>query len=196
MVLGLIGAAIGGLASLSAAKKQSSAANNATALQNRIYEETIDRLSPFYDAGASTALPAYLFEMGLGERPDGYTGITMSPGAQFALSEGRDTIEAGAAGRGGLFSGSSLKGLERFRFGLAQQDRDNQLNRMLTLSQMGMNAATAQGAAGTNFAANAGNAMMQGANASSAGIVGAANAINSGINNYLQYQTMNKIWGQ
>lgn len=194
MVLGLIGAAIGGIASLSAASKQTKAANSATALQQRVYDETINRLSPFYDAGAQTALPAYLFEMGLGERPSGYEGISLSPAGQFALTEGRDTIEAGAAARGRLFSGATMKGLERFRTDLARSDRDNQLNRMLTLAQMGQNAAAQQGTAGSNFAVNAGNTMMQAGNAASAGIVGASNAINSGINNHLQYQAMNRIF--
>lgn len=194
MVLGLIGAAIGGIASLSAANKQAKSADAATALQNRIYEETIDRLTPFYDAGAQSALPAYLFEMGLGERPQGYGGMEMSPAAQFALTEGRDTIEAGAAGQGRLFSGATMKGLERFRTDLARSDRDNQLNRMLTLTQMGQNAAAQQGTAGSNFAVNAGSTMMQAGNARSAGIMGVSNAINSGIDNYLQYQAMNRIF--
>lgn len=192
-VLGLVGSAVSGVASLMGGNDQADAAADALKLQKKIYGQTVNRMLPYYEAGAETALPAYLFEMGLGERPEGYGGIEMSPAAQFALTEGRDTIEAGAAGRGGLFSGSTLKGLERYRTDLARSDRDNQLNRMLGVVNSGQNAAGNLGAMGANFASNASNAMMQGANATSAGYMGLANAVNSGIDNYLQYQTMNRM---
>lgn len=122
-----------------------------------------------------------------------YGGITLSPAAQFAMTQGRDTIEAGAAGRGGLYSGSTAKGLEDFRFGLSAQDRDNQLNRLLGLTQMGANAAAGQGAQGTAFAQSAGNNILQAGNAKSAGIIGGVNSVNDAIGNWYGYQQMNKL---
>lgn len=122
-----------------------------------------------------------------------YGGITMSPAGQFALEQGRGTIEAGAAGRGGLYSGSALKGLEDYRFGLAAQDRENQLGRLMNVSSMGQAAAGGQASANQNYSSMAGGAIGARGNAQAAGIVGGVNAINSGIQNYLGYQQMSQL---
>lgn len=137
------------------------------------------------------AAEAWAAENAVGATP--YSGITMSPAAQFAMTQGRDTIEAGAAGRGGLYSGSALKGLEDFRFGLAAGDRENQLGRLMNLSSMGQAAAGGQAGANQNYSTQAGGAIGAAGNAKAAGIVGGVNAINSGIQNYLGYQQMNRL---
>lgn len=186
------GAAISGLAANSAANKQTKAAKNTVQLQRQVYDEQNQRLQPFLDAGMGGLNP-YLYELGLADRPEGWQGLSMSPGAQFALQQGRDAIEAGAAARGGLFSGSTAKGLEDYRQRVATQDRDNQLNRLLGLTQMGQSAAAGQGAAGIQFANAAGNAMQQGANAAGAGMIGIGNAANDAIGNYMAYQNFNRL---
>lgn len=119
-----------------------------------------------------------------------YQGISMSPGTQFALSQGRDTIEAGAAMRGGINSGATLAGLERLRMGMAAQDRDSQLNRLGGLADMGMGAAGMQANAGNALAANnanstqfMGNALANRGNAQAAGAVGVGNALQGAISN-------------
>lgn len=121
-----------------------------------------------------------------------YQGISMSPASNFLLSQGRDTIEAGASG-GGLYSGATLKGLEGYRQNVASTDRDSQLNRLLGLVQGGQSAAAGQGAAGANFANSAGSAMLQGGNAKAAGYMGVGNAFNDGIGNYVGYQNFNNM---
>jgi hypothetical protein len=110
-------------------------------------------------------------------------GLSMSPAAQFALQQGRDTVEAGAAARGGLNSGATLAGLERLRMGMAAQDRDNQLNRLAGLADMGQGAAGMQAQAGNAFAAQASNALAQRGNAQSAGAIGVGNAFGGMMNN-------------
>lgn len=145
-------------------------------------------------------------------------GLSMTPGAQFAMREGRDTMEAGAAARGGLNSGATLAGLERLRFGMAQQDRENQLNRLGGMVDMGQGAAGMQASAGNAFAGQANNAlgnlgavqantaMMSGqaqaqglmgaANAQGAGMMGAANALSGGVNNILGWQAYQQMANQ
>ena len=178
--------------SRSAGRAQERASAQATALQREIYDDTTERLDPFVGAG-NNALSAYLFELGMGDQPEGYQGITLSPAAQFAMEQGRGTIESGAAASGGLFSGATAKGLEGFRHGIASQDRDNQLNRLLSLVQGGQSAASGQGAAGINFANQAGSNILAAGNAKAAGIVGGVNSINDAIGNYYGYQNFNRL---
>ena len=139
-----------------------------------------------------------------------YQGISMSPAARFALEQGRDATEAGAAARGGLNSGATLAGLERLRFGMAAQDRENQLNRLGGMVDMGQGAAGMQASAGNAFAGQANNALgqlgavqantamqagqaqaagfMNAANARGAGMMGASNALAGGVSNLLGWQ--------
>lgn len=197
----MIGAAIGStligaVGARSAARAQGRAANSQLQLgreqmaQNQAqYDTQVQRFNPYYQAGTN-ALAAYQSELGLGSRPEGYTGISMSPGAQFALEQGRDTMEAGAAMRGGLNSGAALAGLERLRMGMAAQDRDSQLNRLAGMTDMGMGAAGMQAQAGNALSANnanstqfMGNALANRGNAAASGAVGMANALQGGLNN-------------
>ncbi len=125
-----------------------------------------------------------------------YEGISMSPGAQFALQEGRDTVEAGAAHRGGLNSGATLEGLERLRMGLAAKDRDSQLNRLAGLTDMGQGAAGMQASAGNAFANMASTSLANKGNAQAAGAIGAGNAFSGMMDNlsgiYGYQQMMNQ----
>lgn len=189
-------AAIGAIGANRAARAQGRAADGQLQLgreqmaeNRRIYEDQTQRFAPFAGAGQN-ALGAYQYELGLGAQPSGYQGISMSPGAQFALGQGRDTIEAGAAMRGGINSGATLAGLERLRMGMAAQDRDSQLNRLAGLTDMGMGAAGMQANAGNALAAgnaNAsqfmGNALANQGNAAAAGAVGVGNALQGGLQN-------------
>lgn len=112
-----------------------------------------------------------------------FNGIQASPAALFALEQGRDTIEAGAAARGGLNSGATLAGLEKLRFGLSAQDRDNQLNRLAGLVDSGQGAAGQQAVASNAFVGQANNALGNIGNAQSAGIIGSNNAFQNAFSN-------------
>ena len=158
-------------------------------LQREIYDDQTERFAPFLDAGTN-ALGAYQYELGLGDRPQEYQGISMSPAARFALEQGRDTVEAGAAARGGLQSGATLAGLERLRQGMAAQDREQQLNRIGGLADMGQGAAGMQASAGSNFAQGAGqttnfmgNALANWGDAQASGAIGVGNAFGGGLQN-------------
>lgn len=118
-----------------------------------------------------------------------YGGISMSPGTTFALEQGRDTIEAGAAARSGLNSGATLAGLERLRFGLSAQDRETQLNRLGGLTQMGQQAAGMNAANSAMFTQNATNALGDLGNAQAAGSIGVGNALQNGLTN------LSSTWG-
>ena len=118
-----------------------------------------------------------------------YGGISMSPGTRFALEEGRDTLEAGAAARGGLNSGATKAALERLRMGMAAQDRETQLNRLGGVVDLGMNSAARLAANSANFTQNATNALGGIGNAQAAGAIGVGNALQGGI------QNLAGVWG-
>lgn len=62
-----------------------------------------------------------------------------SPGYQNRLANGVDQIEQSAAAQGSLFSGNTLKGMERFRQDLAQNEFNNYANMYNNASDSYMN---------------------------------------------------------
>lgn len=188
----IVGGALGLIGSSRAASAQRDASAQQVALQREIFDQQNANLEPFRLAG-DTALNRLLPLLGLAEQGSDFQPLTMSESSRFMLNEGRDAIESGAAARGGLFSGSTAKGLEDYRRNVAVTDRDNQLNRLFSMLQVGQNAAAGQGAAGTNFANSASQAIGAAGNARSAGIIGGVNAVNDAIGNYYGYQQMNRL---
>lgn len=180
IVGGLGSAVIGASATNSAANAQTRAARNEVELQQQLYDDQSQRFAPYEQIGRN-ALQAYNYELGLGDAPQGYQGISMSPASQFALQQGRDVIEAGAAARGNLFSGATGKALEGYRSNIAMADRDNQLNRLGMLGSTGQAAAGLIGNAAQNQAIGTGNALAAAANANSARAINMGNLFSNAL---------------
>jgi hypothetical protein len=155
-----------------AAETANAAADRQLALQRQMYEESVARQKPFYEAGVN-ALPGYLagIQQG-GELVRGFTpaDYQADPGYAFRLSEGMKALDRTAASRGGLLSGATLKGAERYGQGLASQEYQNAYNRFRDTQGLQRNAlagvvgygptsANAMTTAGSNYATNAGNVM-------------------------------------
>ena len=179
-IAGIGGALIQGGAAKKAASTQAEAGQKQLNLQRNIYKQQKKAFAPFVGAG-KTGLDAYQFELGLGERPEGYGGFQESEAFGNMLTAGRDTIEAGASQRGGLFSGSTGTALEKFRMGLASNEVNTYLNRLGALGQQGQAAAGMQAGAGTNFAQMGSQALGGIGDAQAAGHIGVGNAIMGGI---------------
>lgn len=109
----------------------------------RTRDENLSAYDPFVASGRN-ALAALDYEMGTGAGPEGYQGIMLSPAARFAMEQGRDSIEAGAVAGGSPRSGATIAALERMRQGMAAQDRENQLNRLTDIRNLGYDATGAQ----------------------------------------------------
>jgi len=99
---------------------------------------------------------------------------TQSPGYQFRLDEGMKAIERGAAARGRIDSGETMKALQRYGQGLAAQDYDafeqkqkaDYYNYLAALSgQSGQSAASQAAGLGAASAAGAANIIGSGAQA-------------------------------
>lgn len=245
LVLG--GAALAGTAgsmyaSSQAAKAQKSAANQAAAAtasaaqqstdaQERMFGRQVELQEPFRQAGL-TAQNRLMTLLGLGEdttAPDfgryardfSMADYEADPGYGFRMSEGMKALERSAAARGGLLSGATLKGVERFGQNLAseeyqnafnryQANRANQLNPLQSLYGSGQTSAntltsaagqTGAGLANTYMGMGQGlsNAAMAGGQARASGYTGMANALTSGLstgaNLYMQYPLYNSMAG-
>ena len=180
-------------------------------------------------AQGSAAQTAGTWQPGAGDQGAGYlsrdfkmSDYQQDPGYGFRLSEGMKALERSAAARGGLLSGAMLKGISRYgqdyasneftnAFNRYMQQRGNQYNQLASMAGIGQTATAQLGAAGQNYANNAGanimggaanasNALTSGAAARASGYVGGANAMIGGINNavgsYQQNQLLNRLFPQ
>ena len=235
------GAVLGTVASNKASSAQQSAANRATdvaaqtadqqvALQREIFEKQTELQKPFREAGL--AGQNRLMELlGIGGKAGapgygryataefGADKFKADPGYAFRMAEGMKALERSAAARGGLLSGATLRGTQRFGQDLASQEYQNAFNRYQaeragTLNPYQALAGTAQSGAnvlgqqagqmGTNISnalgsygsAAQGNIIGSG-NAQASGYMGMANAIGGGvgqgINFYQNQQLLNRL---
>lgn len=201
------GAAIGAVGSSvaagKAAKGQRDAARDASATELAMYEQNRDDLEPWRKAGGS-ALSRLQLMLGLGgNKKDPFYGIlqrqftgddlTSDPGYQFTLAEGEKGINRAASANGMNLSGATLKALQKYGTGLAsttfsdafnrdQITKNTLFNQLSGVAGTGQAATSQTGAFGAQYAANAGNNMMQSANATGAARIGQANTIGNAIN--------------
>ncbi len=189
---GAIGGALGGAlegndqaSAAQAAANQTGAATQASIdLQRRMYEEGVARQQPWLKAGEQALnklIPLTDYQT------FGMNQFQADPGYGFRMSEGMKALERSAAARGGLLSGATLRGVQRYGQDLASQEYQNAFNRYQTeraarlnplqsLAGVGQTTANTLGAAGTSYGQNVGNALLnQAYTAGNAGLA-AANA--------------------
>lgn len=208
----IIGGVMASNAASRAASTQARAANQATALQREMYEKNLELQKPFYEAGLTgqNALLQYLglggdktaANYGAGMKPFTGADLPTEPGYQFRLSEGINALNKTAAARGGMMSGAALKEAARYGQDYASNEYNNAFNRYYTQRNQMLNplqsllgqaqtSAGNVGAAGQNYATQAGQNMMGAANARASGYVGGANALNQALGGaYRNYQAL------
>jgi hypothetical protein len=232
---GIIAAVIGGTAAVaggliasggakSAANTQAQASREAQAAQERQYQQQVALQEPFRQAGL-TAQEQIMQLLGIGgdkaaqgygslAKPFGADQFQQDPGYAFRQAEGMKALERSAAARGGLLSGGTLKGIQRFGQDLASQEYGNAFNRYQTeraarlnplqslmgAGQSAVNTLTsAAGQAGQNEAANlynAGQARASGYVGSANALSGALSGIGNAAQNYQQGQLLNSYINQ
>jgi hypothetical protein len=170
-------ALLGANASSKAASTQASAADRATELQERMFNKQIELQEPWRQAGVNA----------LNRMQSGDVMGMMDPSYKFRLGEGMKALERTAAARGGLISGGALKAAQRYGQEFASNEFGNAYNRLAGLAGVGQTATGAMGNAANAFGANAGNLMTGGAAARASGYVGGANALTSGLGQYMNY---------
>jgi hypothetical protein len=209
MALAIGGSALlGASASKSAANTQAAATDRAGELQKQMFEEQNRLQEPFRQGGmaAQNKLLTYFGlpggteggDFGKYSRDFGMSDFVTDPGYAFRLAEGQKTLDRQAAARGGLISGGALKAAQRYgqdmgsqeftnAFNRYQTNRANQLQPLQSLMGAGQTATNTMGTAAANYGANAGNLMTSGGAARASGYVGGANALTSGLGQYMNY---------
>jgi len=213
----VLGAGAGLYGSSQAARAQKSAAGQAADTQRAMLERQIELQEPFRQGGMA-AQNRLMTLLGLGGdasaadygrygRDFGMSDFEADPGYGFRMSEGMKALERSSAAPGGLLSGTTLKGIQRFGQDLASTEYQNAFNRyyaarnaqlnplqsLMGAGQTGANVLTgATGEAGRGIAA-----AQQGAGAARAsGYVGGVNALTgalqSAVPNYMMYNFMNQ----
>jgi hypothetical protein len=202
-VAGIAGSAMQSSAASDAAQMQADAANNASALQWQQFQQMQQNLQPYMQLGTSN-IPGMQAQLGkLGGMQFNFNPtmqqLEQTPGYQFTLNQGLNTLNNQMAAKGLNLSGAQARGIADYTTGLAsqtyQQQYQNalqnfltnynvgsdQYNRLAGLVGVGENAAAGVGNAGLQTASNVGNLLTSGANARAAGTIGSANAIAGGL---------------
>lgn len=189
----LISGMLSSNASQDAANTQAGAANAATQAQLDMYNQNVQRLSPWTNAGAS-ALGTLTGMLPSLTQPFSAAQFQQSPGYQWQLGQGLQAIQDSASATGGVNSGNTLKALMGYGQGLANQDYYNALNAYTNwqnqaynmysgLSNTGANAAGQTAGLGASTANAIGQNMIGAGNARAAGQVGSSNALTGMIGN-------------
>ena len=215
----IIGSAvIGGAASARAASKAAKAQRQAAEAAQQTAQSTFEKQAalqePFRQAGL-TAQNQILQLLGISgdqtapgygslAQPFGVNQFQQDPGYAFRQSEGMKALERSAAARGGLLSGSTLKGIQRYGQDLASQEYQNAFNRyqveraarlnpLQSLMGSGQSAANITTSAAGTEGQNIAGAQLGAGQARASGYIGQANAFNQalgGITNYYANQPL------
>lgn len=212
----VIGGAVSARASSKAAKAQRRAAEAAARQQESAFDKQAALQEPFRQGGM-TAQNEIMQLLGIGgdKAAAGYGSMgkafgadqfQQDPGYAFRQAEGMKALERSAAARGGLMSGSTMKGIQRFGQDLASQEYQNAFNRfqveraaklnpLQSLMGSGQSAANVMtGAAGQLGQGLAGSELAAG-QARASGYIGQSNALNQalgGITNYMVQAPINQ----
>jgi hypothetical protein len=179
----LISADAAGDAADTAAQASGQASAASIAEQRRQYDQTRTDYYPYITSGQSA-----VNQLAAGLAPGGRFSTTTpfdfrydqntDPSYGFRFSEGMKGLERGAAARGGLLSGATLKGITRYGQDMGSQEYNNAFNRYVTgfnantgernqlynryagVAGTGQNAVGGVTAQGANTAGNIGNAYM------------------------------------
>ncbi len=120
------------------------------------------------------------------EAPD-YSAFYKSPGYEFRFDEGMRALDRSASARGRLRSGAHERELIRYGQGVASGEFNNYANRLAALAGLGQTSTAQTGSFGATAAATAGQYLQNRGTARASGYAGAANALTSGVGNYLFY---------
>jgi len=189
-----------------AANAQAASAGQGMAEQRREYDLARADAAPYRAAGSSA-----LDRITGGLEPGGQFSSTFTSSdlsndpiyqraLQWATDQGTLAINRGAAARGGLDSGATIKDITNYALNQAllkgndafnrwNTQNSNIFNRNADVAGIGQTAVGQTTAAGTNEANNVTDLMTGAGNARAAGIVSGANAINSGVNSGINYYT-------
>ena len=190
-----VGAAIGGALQQSAAAGEQAKAieaagqqaaqstQQAADIQRQIFERQVALQEPWRQAGVGAL--NQLIPLSQQYTPFGMQQFQQDPGYSFRMAEGMKALERSAAARGGLLSGSQMKGVQRYGQDLASQEYQNAFNRyqaerqarlgpLQSLAGVGQTATQALGGYAGQMGQSLGNLAMTGASTRAQGALSAS----------------------
>ncbi len=198
-------AILGAGTSLLGSKAQSSAANNAINAQMGMFNQSREGLQPFMDMGtqASGQLMAQMPSLTANFNPT-MQQLEQTPGYQFTLGQGMKAVTNANSAMGLANSGVQGKGIADYAEGLASntfnqqfqnywQQNQNKYNMLMGPTQVGANAAAGVMNNSTAVGGNVGGNMINAGNANASGILGVGASGSNAMNQYLQYQMMQRM---
>ena len=190
MAAATIGAGLLGARSANkAADVQAQATQAAQDAQERMFNKQIELQEPFRQAGISALNKLIPLSDYTKFGPEQFQ---QDPGYAFRLSEGMKALDRTAAARGGLLSGATLKGAQRYgqdlgsqeymnAFNRYQTERNAQLNPLQSLAGVGQTATGALTNAYGAYGAQTGQNLQDVASARASGYLGGQNALTSAL---------------
>lgn len=207
----LVGAATSVAASSSASSSAKSAAKSNNALQEQIYNENKQTLSPYVGAGdAATEQLRRLYGLGdsnTGKSVNGvsYTADQQQQGAvaafqnsasyQAEFQSGQKAVTSALGAKGLLDSGAALKGLQNYGDQFLSSKLNTYEQQLQSLSGTGANAASAQAGVGQNYANSVSANNNAAATASGNAALSSANSINSALGSAVSAYSYNQALG-
>jgi hypothetical protein len=186
-----IGAGLSAASGIAGGIMQSNAADKAQKQAQAQYQQQRNDLGPYREAGLP-ALQAQQALLGLQGQPAADAAMLQyqkSPGYQWQLDQGLRAVDAGAAAKGMLRSGATLKAEQTFGQGLADTDFSDYYARLMGLTTLGQNSA----AGGAATAGAAANTALGGANAQNSILGNTASTLGGTANTLLNNQAV-KDW--
>jgi hypothetical protein len=190
MAAATIGAGLLGARSANkAADVQAQATQAAQDAQERMFNKQIELQEPFRQAGIGALNKLIPLSDYTKFGPEQFQ---QDPGYAFRLSEGMKALDRTAAARGGLLSGATLKGAQRYgqdlgsqeymnAFNRYQTERNAQLNPLQSLAGVGQTATGALTNAYGAFGAQTGQNLQDIGSARASGYLGGQNALTSAL---------------
>ncbi len=204
---GIISGLIGANASTEAANTQSSSANAATQAELGMFNQTQANLQPWMQAGtqslaqlqAALGMPGATTPGGVARHGPAVPGVPAgtnltsilqnTPGYQWTVGQGQQSILDQASALGGTNSGATLKALSDYTSNQANTTYEQYIQNLMSQSGAGQNAAANLGGFAASTGSQIGSNLIGSGNAQAAGQIGTASALtggaNSAFNNYL-----------
>jgi hypothetical protein len=175
-------------AAQAAARTQAGAAQAGIGEQRRQFDQLVELMSPFVEAGTG-ALGQQQALLGLGgqdAQQQAVSALEQSPAFQAIAKQGEEAMLQQAAATGGLRGGNIQGALSQFRPQLLQSQIQQQLGQLGGLTQLGQASAAGQGAQGLQAGANIANLLGQAGSATAGGQLAAGQARQNAFGNLLQ----------
>lgn len=194
-------AIVGAISSSDSSRRQANTARDAAAMQQAQYEQTREDQTQWREAGKVALGDIASQKDYWGHQFDkGDLQKGLAPNYDWQLAQGLGNARNAANVGGGMLSGNTLAGLNRYAQDYAgnayqqaftnyNDQRSGIYNRLASLAGLGQQATQATSNAGADAAARQGSLMAYGAKEAAAGNVGAANFLRGGVNDYLGYKT-------